>query len=203
MRNSRATMRGVQRSGAAIGDQGEIARHRGRARSSPSAPHCDILVVAMRRCRRPPGADRGRAASRSSRASAVWSRLRGRAASRRRETDRRRAGRATRLASVTVGSLAAVPVADRAGRGAGAFRPDAQRAASRRARDAAAAGADLLNIDHRDLHRQARGVAADQRAAGHQHVAVMNDAGLGGRAAHVEGDGVRRDRCCRTASWCR
>jgi hypothetical protein len=58
------------------------------------------------------------------------------------------------------------------------------------ARDRAAAGADLLDVDHRHLHRQPGGVAADQRAAGHQHGAVVDDAGLGRGAAHVEGDGV-------------
>src|SRR5260370_84693 len=54
----------------------------------------------------------------------------------------------------------------------------------------AAAGTALRNVDHRDLHRQPGGIAADARAAGHQHVAAMDDAGLGGRAAHVEGDRV-------------
>jgi hypothetical protein len=58
------------------------------------------------------------------------------------------------------------------------------------ARNRAAAGADLLDIDHRDLHRQPGGIAADERAAGHQHVAAMDDAGLGGRTAHIEGDRV-------------
>jgi hypothetical protein len=38
---------------------------------------------------------------------------------------------------------------------------------------------------------QAGGIAADQRRAGHQHVAFVDHAGLGGGAAHVEGDGVR------------
>ena len=57
-------------------------------------------------------------------------------------------------------------------------------------RDAAAAGANLLDVDHGDLQRQAGGVTADHRAAGHQHVAIVDDAGLGGGAAHVERDGV-------------
>ena len=84
---------------------------------------------------------------------------------------------------------AAEPVAYRAGLRARAFRPDMQRA-HLDARDRAAAGADLLDVDHRNLHRQPGGVAADERAAGHQHLAAMDDAGLGGGAAHVEGDGV-------------
>src|SRR5262249_13911357 len=83
----------------------------------------------------------------------------------------------------------AEPVAYRAGLGARAFWPNVQRAHFG-ARDRAAAGADLLDVDHRDLHRQPGGIATDERAAGHQHLAVMDDAGLGGRAAHIEGDRV-------------
>ena len=82
---------------------------------------------------------------------------------------------------------AAEAVADRARRRAGRFRADAQRVADLDAGDAAAAGADLLDVDHRHLHRQAGGVAADQRRAGHQHVAFVDHAGLGRGAAHVEG----------------
>ena len=85
---------------------------------------------------------------------------------------------------------AAAPIAHRTGLRARAFRTDMQRAAHFDARDRAAAGADLLDVDHRHLHRQTGGVAADERAAGHQHLAAMDDAGLGGGAAHVEGDGV-------------
>jgi hypothetical protein len=58
------------------------------------------------------------------------------------------------------------------------------------ARDRAAAGADLLDIDHWNLHRQPGGIATDQRAAGHQHRAVVDHASFCGGAAHVEGDGV-------------
>ena len=90
-----------------------------------------------------------------------------------------------------VGSVPPRPVADRPGRRAGAFGADAQRLADLDACDAAAAGADLLDVDHRHLHRQAGGIAADQRRAGHQHVALVDHAGLGGGAAHIEGDGVR------------
>src|SRR5439155_15509609 len=84
---------------------------------------------------------------------------------------------------------AAESVAHRAGLGARASRPNVQRAHVR-ARDRAAAGADLLDIDHRDLHRQPGGIAADERAPGYQHVAIMNVTGLGRGAAHVEGDRV-------------
>ena len=84
---------------------------------------------------------------------------------------------------------AAKPIAGRARRGAGALRAETQRAVLD-ARDRAAAGADFEDIHHRDLHRQRRLVAADQRRAGGQRLAVMDDAGLGGGAAHVEGDGI-------------
>ena len=60
----------------------------------------------------------------------------------------------------------------------------------RPARDRAAAGADLEDIHHGDLHRQRLLVTADQRRAGRQRLAVMNDAGFRGGAAHVEGDRV-------------
>ena len=85
---------------------------------------------------------------------------------------------------------AAEAVADRPRRRAGRFRAYSQCVADLDAGDAAAAGADLLDVDHRHLHRQAGGIAADQRRAGHQHVAFVDHAGLGGGAAHVEGDGV-------------
>ena len=84
---------------------------------------------------------------------------------------------------------AAEPVAGRPGRRAGALRPDAQ-AAVIDARDRAAAGADLEDVHHGDLHRQRLVVAADQRLRGGQRLALVDDAGLGGGAAHVEGDGV-------------
>ena len=85
--------------------------------------------------------------------------------------------------------VAAEPVAGRPGRRARALRPDAQ-AAVIDARDRAAAGADLENIHHGDLHRQRLVVAADQRLRGGQRLALVDDAGLRGGAAHVEGDGV-------------
>ena len=84
---------------------------------------------------------------------------------------------------------AAAAVAGRAGHRAGALRADAQRAVLD-ARDRAAAGADLENVHHGDLHRQRLVVAADQRLRGGQRLALVDDAGLGGGAAHVEGDGV-------------
>ena len=85
---------------------------------------------------------------------------------------------------------AAAAVAGGSRHRAGAARPDMQRAAVFDPRDRAAAGADFENIDGRDLDRQGAIVAADQRAAGRQRPAAENDAGLGGGAAHVEGDGV-------------
>ena len=84
---------------------------------------------------------------------------------------------------------AAERVAGRPGRRARALRPHAQRAMLD-ARDRAAAGADLENIHHRDLHRQRPVVAADQRLRGGERLALVDHAGLGGGAAHVEGDGI-------------
>ena len=57
-------------------------------------------------------------------------------------------------------------------------------------RDRAAAGADFKDIDCRHLDGERAVVAADQGMPGGQDAAVENDAGLGGGAAHVEGDSV-------------
>ena len=72
----------------------------------------------------------------------------------------------------------------------------------------AAAGADFEDVHHRDLDRQRALVAADQRAAGRQRPAVADDAGLGRRAAHVEGDRIahaelRADRLRADHARCR
>ena len=56
--------------------------------------------------------------------------------------------------------------------------------------DRAAAGRDLENVHHGDLHRQRLLVAADQRRARGQGLAVIDDAGFGGGAAHVKSYGV-------------
>ena len=56
----------------------------------------------------------------------------------------------------------------------------------------AAAGADLDHVDHRQHHRMAAGIAADIVAGRHGRLAVAHQARLGGGAAHVEGDDVRR-----------
>ena len=90
---------------------------------------------------------------------------------------------------MTVGSVPPSAVTRRPRRRAGALRPDAQ-AAVIDARDRAAAGADLEDVHHGDLHRQRLVVAADQRLRGGQRLALVDHAGLGGGAAHVEGDGV-------------
>ena len=85
---------------------------------------------------------------------------------------------------------AAAAVADRAGIGAGALRPDLERADLVDPGDAAAAGADLDHVDHRQHHRMAAGVAADVIARRHRRLAVADQARLGGGAAHVERDHV-------------
>jgi hypothetical protein len=62
-------------------------------------------------------------------------------------------------------------------------------------RDRAAAGADLDHVDHRRLDRQAGALGEAVHARGLQHrrdlgAAVLDQAGLGGGAAHVEGDHI-------------
>ena len=57
------------------------------------------------------------------------------------------------------------------------MRPDPQRALLH-PRHRAAAGADLENIHHRDLHRQRLVVAADQSGTGGERFAIMDDPGL-------------------------
>ena len=86
--------------------------------------------------------------------------------------------------------LAAAAIGHRAGDGTRALRADPQRVAGLDAGDGAAAGADLVDVHHRNLDRQRALVAADQRRAGRERPAFADHAGLGGGAAHVEGDGV-------------
>ena len=62
--------------------------------------------------------------------------------------------------------------------------------------DGAAAGADLDQLQGRDAHRQAAALdeaplARDLEAVGDRRLAVVDDAELGGGAAHVEGQHVR------------
>ena len=91
---------------------------------------------------------------------------------------------------------AAASVARRSGHGSGGHRPDAQRAARVAPRDRTAAGADRVDVDHRQRQRPAADLApgdVPHRAAGHdRHVAR--------RAAHVEAQevgliGVAGDQC--------
>ena len=84
----------------------------------------------------------------------------------------------------------ATAVARRSRLGAGAARSDVHGVAVLDTRDRATAGADFENVDGRHLDRQRAIVAADQRMTGSQRAAIKNDAGLGGGAAHVEGDRV-------------
>ena len=97
------------------------------------------------------------------------------------------------------GLRAAAAVARRAGLGAGAFRPDIDARQRIDRGDRAAAGADLDHLDHRDAQRQA---AALQEAVLPRHLegarmlrlAVIDQADLGGRAAHVEATAPCRGR---------
>ncbi len=90
----------------------------------------------------------------------------------------------TTLASVTVGSVAAEPVADRARLGARALRPERERAARVDPRDGAAARADLLDVDHRDAERPAVHVVL----VGGLDEPALDDRALRRRPAHVERD---------------
>ena len=83
---------------------------------------------------------------------------------------------------------AAAPVTDRPGLGARALRPDAQRAGLRvDPGEAAAAGADGLDVDH----PQEEVVLLDDDAIADGRTAAVDDADVEGRAAHVGGDDVR------------
>ena len=92
----------------------------------------------------------------------------------------------TTLASVTVGCGAAAAVGGGAGHGAGAARPDAEGAAMIDVGDRAAAGADRVDVDHRQQQRE----AGDRGAArvGLGKAAVDDNADVGAGSADVEGD---------------
>ena len=81
---------------------------------------------------------------------------------------------------------AAAAITDRPGIGARALRPDLERTDVVSPGDAAAAGADLDHVDHRQHDRMAAGVAADVIAGRQRRLAVAHQACLRGRAAHVE-----------------
>ena len=74
--------------------------------------------------------------------------------------------------------------------GARALRPDMDAAGRIAPGDRAAAGADLDDVDDRDLHRLAAGFAADHVAVLDRRNAVGDQARLRGGAAHVEADGA-------------
>ena len=92
--------------------------------------------------------------------------------------------------------VAALPVAGRARIGAGAVRPDLEQPEAVDPGDAAAAGADLDHLDHRHLDRQAAALleavlAVDLEICRDQGFAMLDQAGLGGGAAHVEREQAR------------
>src|SRR5205814_4373592 len=72
-------------------------------------------------------------------------------------------------------------------RGAGAFRPDMQDAAGIDPRDRAAAGADRGDVEA----AQRDAVAGDLAVHDERRLAVHDEADVGTRAAHIEGDQVR------------
>ena len=86
---------------------------------------------------------------------------------------------------------AAAAVAGGPGFGAGALRPDLEALELVDRGDRAAAGADLDHLDHRDAERQAAALeeavdAADLEAARRLRPEIVDQADLGGGAAHVE-----------------
>ena len=90
---------------------------------------------------------------------------------------------------------AAHAIAGRARIGAGRMRADLEQADLVDRGDRAAARADLDHVDDGRLDRQARTLGETVDAAGFEHrrdlgAAVLDHAGLGGGAAHVEGDHV-------------
>jgi len=84
---------------------------------------------------------------------------------------------------------AAEAIAGGTGGGARALRTNPQRPLLD-PRNRAAAGTYLENVHHRDLDRQRLVVAPDQGGTGRERLPVVDDAGLGGRSAHVEGNRI-------------
>ena len=104
------------------------------------------------------------------------------------------------------GFLAAESIAGRPGHGAGALRPDLDRARGVQRDDAAAARADLGDVDERQLDRVAAAfdelradvdAGADLVLGGARRLAVLDDRGLCRGAAHVERDHVAQARRAR------
>jgi hypothetical protein len=172
---------GVQRPGAAEGQQGEAPRvdaaldghdaqgagHLGVGHAhDPSAQATSRPSSSARRLTAACAASASSATSPASGTSALrWPR--------------------TRLASVTVGLGAAAPVAGRPGLGARAARADAQRAAGIAPADRAAAGPDGVDVDHRQRQRPAADLAPSSRARGRPRRRTRRTS-----AAHVEAQQV-------------
>ena len=105
--------------------------------------------------------------------------------------------------------LVAEAVAGRPRHGAGRLRPDLEQAALVDARERAAAGPDLGDVDGRHLQHVAAGLDEAARRGDavaelvfrrHAGPAVLDDHGLGRGAAHVEHDEVRARRAPRPAA---
>src|SRR5579883_1683613 len=80
--------------------------------------------------------------------------------------------------------LAAAVVAGRAGLGAGGLRPDPQPARAVDPGDAAAAGADGVDVDHRHPHD----IGVDLALRADQRLAFAHQGDVAARAADVDGD---------------
>ena len=86
--------------------------------------------------------------------------------------------------------VAAIRIAHRAGLGAGAARPDLEMALAADPGNRAAAGADGLDVDHRDAHRE----GADRAAVGHMRLGALDQAEIGRGAAGVQGHQIWETR---------
>ncbi len=189
---------GMRRPGAAEGEEREVARVEAALHGDRADGAHHVGVGHRAHARAPPPRPRGRAGGR---APARW-----RPAPPRRRAPAappaRRGGRnpRTALASVTVGALPPMPVADRPGVGAGGLRADGQEARGVDGGDGARAVADLGHVHRRHAHHVAAGLdeARGHREPGAELVfvgagerALVDQRRRGGGAAHVEGDEVR------------
>ena len=199
--------RGMQRRGAAEGDQGAARRFLAALDGVDARGVGHVLVDDLGDAERRADA----ASSAERRADRVGERRLGRrrrsSVIGRRRSGRDRAGPARRSASVTVGSRAAAAVAGRAGLGAGALGPDgdaaqridARRSSRRRRRSRPSRSPGCAR--GRPLPFRKRYGARDLEGARALRLAVVDQADLGRGAAHVEGQRACRGRsrprpCC-------
>ena len=185
--SSRASAAGMQRPGAAEGEQREIARVVAARRPRPCGSRRPSCMLPSRSTA-PAACDRRRArpACRSSprRSRATCSTVD-------RRVDRQQPLRVEPPEQqIGVGDRrlrAAAAVADRARAGAGAFRPDLDQPGGVDAGDRAAAGADRVHGHHRHMDRHG---IFDLDLVGDRRLGVADQRHVGRGAAHVVGDEV-------------